>query len=81
MARGGKGLTDMRGISVHSQRIRALCRLAIAGGAYLAVLTLAGCSTGNLTGFDFPSFGLTKNSDHSTGYDAGRPADQRLGNQ
>jgi hypothetical protein len=70
----------MRGISVKPQRMRALRRAAVAGGALIAVLALAGCSTGNLTGFDFPSFGLTKKSDGME-RNSGRPADQRLGNQ
>lgn len=71
----------MRGISVNPQRMRALRRVVVAGSAFIAVLTLAGCSTGNLTGFDFPSFGLTKDSDDGNAYDSGRPAEQRLGNQ
>lgn len=71
----------MCGNTKKSHHMRAVCRLAVAGGALMAMLTLAGCSAGNLTGFDFPSFGLTKKSSDRGDDSAGRTSEQRLGNQ
>lgn len=82
MARVEKGSTEMRGNSDNPYRMRALRRIAAAGGAFLAIMALTGCSTGNLTGFDFPSFGLTKKSGESAndtaGYAGAPPSGQRL---
>lgn len=44
------------------RRFRALAGI---GGALAAAVMLAGCSTANLTGFDFPVFGLTEKSEDS----------------
>lgn len=41
-------------------RLRSVARLC---GAMVVALSLAGCSTVNLTGFDFPVFGILKKSD------------------
>lgn len=71
----------MRGNSDTLRRMRALRRLLFAGGAFIAVLSLGGCSTGNLTGFDFPAFGLTKKADEPSADPYGSPTDQRLGYQ
>ena len=40
-------------------RLHALAAL----GALAAGLALSGCGAGNMTGFDFPAFGLLKKSD------------------
>lgn len=42
---------------------RALAALA---ATLLAASALAGCSAANMTGFDFPAFGLLKKSDSET---------------
>lgn len=64
---------------------RSVRRLTGIGGALIAVLALAGCSVGNLTGFDFPSFGLTKKSDDTAQETAGSlgtpPSGQKLNTQ
>lgn len=61
---------------------RSGLRLAGAGAALLSMFTLAGCSVGNLTGFDFPTFGLTKKSDEvdreATGSIGQPPSGQRM---
>lgn len=53
------------------------------GGALAAAVVLAGCGTANLTGFDFPVFGLTEKPDEEAGQrrrNHGRPpSGQRLG--
>lgn len=53
----------MRGNS-HNARVRFRLR-SIAGmvASLIVVQALAGCSAANLTGFDFPAFGLVKKSD------------------
>lgn len=53
----------MRGKS-HIAKLRPRLRVAAGiSGSLIAVLVLAGCSAANLTGFDFPAFGLVKKSD------------------
>lgn len=64
---------------------RSVRRFTSLGGALIAVLALAGCSVGNLTGFDFPSFGLTKKAENeapeTTGSLGTPPSGQKLNTQ
>ncbi|MEC9367632.1 MAG: hypothetical protein VX871_02970 [Pseudomonadota bacterium] len=72
----------LRAASSASVRRKVIAVSLIGGLSF----SLAGCSAGNLTNFDFPSFGLLKNSPQE---DAARnasssgapPSGQRLGNQ
>jgi hypothetical protein len=59
--------------------------VAAIGATLAAVVALAGCSVGNLTGFDFPSFGLTKKAENeapeTTGSIDTPPSERKLGTQ
>lgn len=72
----------MRGSTHKPSAGRRFRGIAVIGGALAAAVMLAGCSTPNLTGFDFPVFGLTKKSDEEgrerRQYNGAPPSGQRL---
>lgn len=56
----------MGGKTLNASPIRKLAAVAALGVTLAAALALGGCSAGNITGFDFPVFGLTKKSNSDT---------------
>lgn len=60
-------------------------RILAVSGLLSAALMLTGCSAVNLTGFDFPSFGLTDKSDEdvtgSIGQGSQEQTEKKLGTQ
>ncbi len=49
-------------VTQHHITSRRISRTIFVGGALLMAFVISGCSTVNMTGFNFPVFGLTKKS-------------------
>ena len=52
---------------------RRFSRTFFVGGALLMAIVISGCSAVNMTGFNFPVFGLTKNSANESDFRAIAP--------
>ncbi len=49
-------------VTQHNTASRSTVRYVSLAGALVMAMSLAGCSAANMTGFEFPVFGLTKKS-------------------